>query len=371
MNALEKLRQRALDAKSEALLVWRDGNFLIEWYADDTARQPIELMSCTKSIVSLCIGILLDEGTLTSLDQPVAHFYPEWKQGRKARITVRHLLNHTSGLQNVPITSAEIYPSPDFVQLALAAELGAEPGTRFGYNNKAVNLLAGIVERASGRPMDELCADRLFAPMNILDHFWQRDQAGNPHAMAGLKLTPRDFLKFGRLILDQGIYAGRQLVSAHYLREMLAAGQDLNPTCGLLWWRLARDSVYRIDAERLDLLLKEGVDAAFIERIKPLCSVEYAGRHAYYAALEAALGANWPDQLSAQIGSLGLSLSTVRLSTIYGFMAAGYLGQYLLIFPDEKVVVVRMTRREDSGEFDDLIGLCDGLLAEHTKQPAS
>lgn len=366
MNALEKLRQCAIDAKSEALLVWRDGRFLLEWYADDTARQPIELMSCTKSIVSLCIGVLLDERSLTSLDQPVAHFYPEWKQGRKARVTVRHLLTHTSGLQNVPLTTEEIYPSPDFVRLALAAELSAEPGTRFCYNNKAVNLLAGIVERASGRPIDEFCADRFFAPMNIREHFWQRDQAGNPHAMAGLKLTPRDFLEFGHLILDQGDHAGRQLVSAHYLREMLAAGQDLNPTCGLLWWRLARGSTYRIEAERLELMIKEGVDPAFIERIKPLCSVEYVDRHAYYAALEAALGVKWADTLSAKIGSLGLSLSTVRLSTVHGYMAAGYLGQYLLVFPDQKVVVVRMTRREDSGDFDELIDLCDGVFAEHT-----
>ena len=84
-------------------------------------------MSATKSIVSLAIGRLIDSGKITSLDQPVSDFYPEWKQGRKKLITVRHLLNHTSGIQNPPITT-EIYASPDFVQLALAAELCRRAG---------------------------------------------------------------------------------------------------------------------------------------------------------------------------------------------------------------------------------------------------
>lgn len=99
-------------------------------------------------------------GKLTSIDEPVHAFFPEWRQGRKRDITVRMLMEHTSGLQNVPMTTLEIYPSPDFVQLALCAELDAEPGTTFAYNNKAVNLLAGIVERAD----DERWFDAMDAP---------------------------------------------------------------------------------------------------------------------------------------------------------------------------------------------------------------
>src|SRR5690606_13701260 len=81
------------------------------------------------------------------IDLPVHTYYPEWRDGVKSRITIRHLLDHTSGLRTDQGTG-EIYASPDFVRLALDAEVTSEPGTVFFYNNKAVNLLAGIVERA-------------------------------------------------------------------------------------------------------------------------------------------------------------------------------------------------------------------------------
>ena len=130
-------------------MIVKNGRLVADWDFGQP-RGPIEAMSATKSIVSLTIGRLIDSGKIKSLDQPVSDFYPEWKQGRKKLITVRHLLSQTSGLQNEPNTTVEIYPSPDFVQLALAAELSDDPGSRFSYNNKAVNLLAGIVQRASG-----------------------------------------------------------------------------------------------------------------------------------------------------------------------------------------------------------------------------
>src|SRR3546814_19063982 len=68
--------------------------------------------------------------------QPVADFYPEWKQGQKQQITLRMLLNHSSGLQNARRADVEIYPAPDAIQLALAAELSSKPGTAASYNNK-------------------------------------------------------------------------------------------------------------------------------------------------------------------------------------------------------------------------------------------
>jgi len=95
-------------------------------------------------------------------------------RGTIAFDTLRHILSHTSGLQNVPDTRVEIYPSPDFVQLALAAELKYPPGAKFEYNNKAVNLLAGVVERASGKKHDEFMRDEVFTPLGIREFSWQR-----------------------------------------------------------------------------------------------------------------------------------------------------------------------------------------------------
>src|SRR6185295_2307454 len=164
-----------------------DGKVVAEWYVG-TPQGPIEAMSATKSVVGLVIGRLVDTGKLASLDQPVCELYPEWRQGNKQKITIRHLLDHTSGLQNEPNTGIEIYPSPDFIKLALAAELSEEPGTVFRYNNKAVNLLAAIVKIASGKTLDQYARDELFAPMGITDVHWDTDPAGTPQVMAGLQI---------------------------------------------------------------------------------------------------------------------------------------------------------------------------------------
>jgi CubicO group peptidase (beta-lactamase class C family) len=233
-TALERLRVRAKEADSDAVVIVKDGRLVADW---DFGREhgPIEAMSATKSIVNLAIGRLIDRGKIKSLDQPVCEFYPEWKQGRKKLITVRHLLNHTSGLQS-PLITREIYDSPDFVQFALAAEISDDPGTKFFYNNKAVNLLAGVVQKASGERMDRFIAKEIFEPLGIKEFGWSLDPSGNPQAMAGLQIRAIDLAKIGQMMLDEGSWKGRQVISKQWVRKSVEAGQPLEPTCGLLWW---------------------------------------------------------------------------------------------------------------------------------------
>jgi CubicO group peptidase (beta-lactamase class C family) len=143
-EALNSLVEEARSSRSSALVVWQDGGLPLEWWFDGKPRR-IEAMSATKSVVNLIVGRAVTLGLIESAETPVHEFFPEWNQGRKRQITLRHLMDHTSGLQDHPTTNLEIYPSPDFVKLALAAELENEPGTRFKYSNKAVNLLTGVV----------------------------------------------------------------------------------------------------------------------------------------------------------------------------------------------------------------------------------
>ena len=238
-QSLSQLKQEAINSHSDSLLVIHNGEVLAEHYTDD-GLYPIELMSAFKSVVSLAVGRLISQGKIKSLDQPVFDFYPQWKQGRKQLITIRHLLNHTSGLQNVANAGEEIYPSPDAIKLALAAELTTEPGAAFSYNNKATNLLAGIVQQASGLRLDQYLVAEFFTPMGIEHYKFYYDRSGNPHGMAGLQLLAADFAKFGTLVLNNGRWHDEQLVSADYISDMLAAGQVFNEHCGLLWWRMPR-----------------------------------------------------------------------------------------------------------------------------------
>lgn len=180
-DAVATIERNARAAHSDAVLVWKDGKTLLE-PQPETGEEPVHLMSATKSVVSLAIMLLLDDGKLASVDEPVSNIFAEWKQGRKRDITVRMLLDHTSGLQNVANAGEELEAAPDLVKLALAAELSSDPGTTFSYNNKATNLLPGIVERLAGEPMDAYVEKRLFKPLGIARYTWLKDGAGTPWA---------------------------------------------------------------------------------------------------------------------------------------------------------------------------------------------
>lgn len=352
--ALAAFFDAAERSRSSCVLIWQDGRPIAEnWFTGEPRK--IEAMSATKSVVNLAIGRLVAEGRLESIDQRVCALYPEWRQGQKKDITIRHLLAHTSGLQNFPRTDVEIYPSPDFVKLALAAELAAPPGAEFSYNNKAVNLLAGVVERASGRKLDEYLGESLFAPMGITDFTWTRDEAGNPHAMSGLQILPADLAKLGQLVLQRGEWEGRRLIAPEWFEASFAAGHESQPNCGLLWWRISDREERIVDDEFIARLEAASVDAGFVARMRSM-----RGRYAaadYRERLEETLGPAWIEQVNRHL-TPRLRPRT-ELGPVVGYAARGFLGQYLLVFPEPKLVVVRMYDTGDGADqngvnFDDI-----------------
>ena len=363
-EALEKLLKRAAETHSDAVLVFKDSQLVGEYFSKE--RGKIELMSCTKSIVNIAIGQLIDAGKIKSLDQPVYEIYPEWKQGRKKLITMRHLLNHTSGLQNVPNTGVEIYPSSDFVKLALAAEVSDDPGSRFSYNNKAVNLLAGIVQSVSGKRMDIYVRDEILQPMGITDFDWTLDAAGNPHAMAGLQLKAADFAKFGLLLLNKGLWEGKRIVSEKWIEESLQQGQPHNPLCGLLWWRLPSYEIPVIDDEKFKQLEAAGVSKSFLSKLEPLRNKSFDSMAPLYKALAEIFGERWGEILNQELANKGLTLSRKKYGDIIGYNANGSLGQYLVVYPQQKLVAVRQIRWSDkysqqTDSFDDFFELVRSL----------
>ena len=340
-TALERLRTAAEESHSDAVVVMQHGEVVADWRFDGRAR-PIELMSVAKSVVALGIGLLVTDGRVDSLDTPVHAWYPEWKQGRKQAITLRHLLSHTSGLQNNPNAGAEIYPSPDVVRLALAAELDADPGARFSYNNKAVNLLAGIIGQVVGEPMDRYLDRALLAPLGIPPGTWHRDAAGTPHAMAGLRLDARDLARLGQLVLDRGRVGDRQLIDAAYLDAMLAAGQPHYPLCGLLWWRLPRSVRYMLDDARMVELAEAGVDGDVLDRLGPLVGKHHETREGRDAALGAALGDGWREARAAVRDEHGLTgIFRLEHGPVEAYYGEGYLGQFVVVVPSAGLVAVR------------------------------
>jgi CubicO group peptidase (beta-lactamase class C family) len=348
-TALSRLRGAAEAAHSDAVVVWKDGREVAAWYFGGRPER-LAAMSMTKSVVSLAIGRLVTTHAISSIDDPVFKYYPEWRQGRKQEITLRHLLNHTSGLQD-PGNSSDVEQSPDAIRLALAAELADPPGTRFFYNNKAVNLLSGVIQKVSGKRMDLYVRDELFAPLGITDVSWELDSAGNAFAYAGLAIRPVDLAKLGQLVLDRGRWGGRQLIAPEWFDDALRAG-PLSERCGLLWWLVPERTTWIIDDSRLDTLRRAGVDSAFLRRATAIRG-RYASLEGYTAALQRAFGPRYWEPVETALAPARVrGLGRTEYGRMIGYEASGYLGQYLVIYPEYRLVAVRMVKPSERSNSD-------------------
>ena len=123
-EALEAFRQQLIETNSSAGIVLHNGKPILEF---GDLQQPTYLASIGKVVVAMAVFRAIHDQCL-NLDDPVHRYFPEWNQGRKRLVTVRHLLGHVSGLQTVAFTPTELGPAPDHLQLALCAELEHQPG---------------------------------------------------------------------------------------------------------------------------------------------------------------------------------------------------------------------------------------------------
>jgi CubicO group peptidase (beta-lactamase class C family) len=371
------LLERGRQTNSDAVIVIQDGKVLAEEYCGKP-KGAVYIASAGKSLTALAIGKLLDEGKIKSLDQPVSDFYPEWLQGNKQLVTIRMLLNHTSGIQNVPNASIEIErknPPVNVIKLALAAELSDLPGTKWSYNNKAVGLLGGIIEKASGKRMDVYFEESFYKPMGIQRYDWIRDEDGSPAAYGAFVIEPMGLARMGLLMLNDGQFQGKQIVSKAFVEEAVKPGQSLFTTCGLLWWRYPRSSTSVIDTDKFAQMRKDGVSEEFLQKIQSLENVTFESDDAYFAALEKTLGKGWRPQAEEALQKVSYSLRKRKFSDeIIGYYASGSRGNYLLVMPKAKLIAVRVVRNDsdynwDTDGFPDFLQLAASLTGEVAPPP--
>ena len=214
-----------------------------------------DIASITKGVVALLIGIAFDRGWLSDLDAPIVSFFPEYADLRtpeKDRITLRHLLAMTSGLDwperaislnNWENIVRQGWSASDPYRFVLARPVKTTPGTAWNYNSGGVWLLGLILTKVSGQPVEEFAKEALLEPLGIKDEVWDRFRNGDAGTSGGLRLRPRDLAKLGQLVLDGGVWHGRQIVSADWIKQMTAPQSPRGTwfsfarSYGYLWWQ--------------------------------------------------------------------------------------------------------------------------------------
>ena len=230
------------EADIHAILLVRHGKLVFEhyftatdkphWYSFGTityeAATKHDLRSITKSVTSLILGIAIAKGQIAGIDQPVLPLFPEYADLRspeKDRITLRHLLTMSQGLQwneDLPYSNAanseiQMDESPDPVRYAFAQPVDAPPGAVYNYSGGSATIIAALLHKAAGESLDTLARTELFEPLGISDVEWDRFGNGEPRPASGLLMRPRDLIKIGQLVLDHGAWQGKQIVPADWI----------------------------------------------------------------------------------------------------------------------------------------------------------
>ena len=211
-----------------SLLTFKNGYLVAEDYFHiGHPKRQFNIHSVTKSITSALVGIAIEEGCISGVDQKMMDFFPELrsqiKDPRKFDITIQQMLQMRAG-----------YPweesSPELIELLFSGfhndtlvkvPLVRDPGSGSEYSNLTTHILGIIVARACDTDLKTFAQEHLFGPLGITTGFWQKDWDGNYLGFSDINLSSTDLAKFGLLYAIDGAFDGKQLVPASWVEESL------------------------------------------------------------------------------------------------------------------------------------------------------
>ena len=240
----------------------------IDWAADAPVpdeRTLWDLASLTKVVGMTTALMQLVEQDRIELDAPVVRYIPEFAGEGKERVTIRHLLTHSSGLPSWRPLYKEATTPDTAVSIVFATPLDTVPGARMVYSDLGAILLGKVVERVSGEPLDAYLSRHLFGPLGMtstmyrpdaslrersapteFDPWRQRHIRGEVHdenafmlggvsGHAGLFSTAADLTRFARMMLAGGLLDGVRIVRASTIVQFTAV-QDPGLSHRALGW---------------------------------------------------------------------------------------------------------------------------------------
>ena len=241
--------------KPVAFLVAQKGEILYEKYWDGYSENSYSnSFSMAKSIVGLLIGVALEEGQIKSLDEPVGNYLPAFAQEVNAQLRIKDLLTMSSGLDwdesyGSPFSvTTQAYYGDDIPKLINHLKVVNTPGKEWNYLSGNTQVLAMVLEKATGKSLSEYASEKLWKPLGAsAPALWSLDRAeGTEKAYCCFNSNARDFARLGQLILNDGSWNGKQLISSKYLQQAFSPATYLTNIedkqkvdfYGYHWWIL-------------------------------------------------------------------------------------------------------------------------------------
>jgi len=230
---------------TKSMLVFRNGKLVSESYLkDDADRTRIDAVwSCTKQVNAIITGIAIREGLITGVGATIEDYLPEYasKYPDKAGITLENLLmmaggiSFDNGYQSDVFRTHSTKNSLDFV---LSMDLNFEPGDGFWYNDGEPQVVSGMVQAATGKPMDEYAKEVFFDRIGMTNYEWVRYSDGVTLGGFGIMTSPRELAKIAQCVLDSGKAGGQQVIPLDWIMEMTSPKVTVDElhSFGYYWW---------------------------------------------------------------------------------------------------------------------------------------
>ncbi|MFF5262221.1 serine hydrolase domain-containing protein [Actinomadura viridis] len=215
---------------------------VFERYSFASRDTRFQSWSMAKSFTSAAIGIALEEGAISSIDDPVTAYLPELRGSGYDGVSLRDLLRMSSGIAweettDVPPVHVAASLGAPLPEMARQRVRGWEPGSRFEYTSMNSFVLSWVVSRATGVPYHRYVEQRLWQPGGMESTVYLgNDSNGNSMGYCCYYATDRDFARFGLLYLRGGKANGRQVVPESWVKESTRPSADFNQGYGLHWW---------------------------------------------------------------------------------------------------------------------------------------
>lgn len=226
-TAISSIDKKKIEAyQSIAFLVIQNDSIKYEEYWDTYNDSSLtNAFSATKSIISLLVGIAIDEGKIKSIDQKIGDFFPEIKGKYSGEVSIKNLLTMSSGLNwdesyGSPFSkTTQAYYGSNLEKLIFDLEIYEKPGQKFKYLSGTTQLLAFVLQKACGKTISEYASEKLWKPIGAQhDALWYLDKAnGMEKAYCCFTSNARDFARIGQLVLDSGRFNGKQIISENYI----------------------------------------------------------------------------------------------------------------------------------------------------------
>ena len=295
-----------------AFLVIRNDSILYQWYRPGRDKSGIaSSFSMSKSFISALIGIAIDEGYIKSTEEPIINYLDFLDKKEFAKVTIQHVLDMRSGIKfgehyfNPFGDIAKYYYGNKIKKYLKHLKMEAEPGKKFKYISLNTQLLGLILEKATGRPLSTYLQEKIWSPLGMeFDASWSVDSKKSKTEKAFCCINGRaiDYAKLGRLYTNEGKWNGKQLIPEAWVKQAYTFTETKNNYMYSNHWWHTREYSAAADSAKVQM-------PGQVER-----------------------SANQSD------------IGPIRPSG--DFFAQGIFGQYMYIYPQKNIVIIRVAKRE-------------------------